>query len=487
MKTYFTRKKKIGRNDPCPCGSGKKYKKCCLGKRSFGETNQVEPERKTELPLRERNLILLEAIADIFGFKKGVQWEDIKRTISGDKIRNLYTVVSWLWPPDTDVKSILPTPSRELRALYLGDARPEFLAKNVLRFGLYADELLIVDPFHNPWCLARDYNPLEKPDQFRADTLRLILFVALLEPWIRSGLVTLIPDPSDFDYSLRRKTCELARERCKDWEPSPEDIEEFEPTQKADFKRFFLTMPKDHIAQTIKRAVPGVSEKQVEDTLAYVDKIRKEDPLALDQSVEATGGQLQIFRTGANLEMALYIAQLTGAFPYTNIRRRWQEILAIGKELPETAKIWSPLTKAFQDLEFKFLENVDSRFACLMRTDGRLEGFRAFLRKIWITVGGEPDVSKIGSLARDFRDELADEYHKAEAEWAEIDRALLKWAGTTVAGGIITGGLSLEIPALGFTLAAVVELIASRMKRREFRKKVPISVFVDLSGYKKKS
>ena len=23
---------KIGRNDPCPCGSGKKYKKCCLEK-----------------------------------------------------------------------------------------------------------------------------------------------------------------------------------------------------------------------------------------------------------------------------------------------------------------------------------------------------------------------------------------------------------------------------------------------------------------------
>ncbi|WP_276850611.1 SEC-C metal-binding domain-containing protein [Enterocloster lavalensis] len=23
---------KIGRNDECPCGSGKKYKRCCLGK-----------------------------------------------------------------------------------------------------------------------------------------------------------------------------------------------------------------------------------------------------------------------------------------------------------------------------------------------------------------------------------------------------------------------------------------------------------------------
>jgi hypothetical protein len=26
------KKKKIGRNEPCPCGSGKKYKKCCLQK-----------------------------------------------------------------------------------------------------------------------------------------------------------------------------------------------------------------------------------------------------------------------------------------------------------------------------------------------------------------------------------------------------------------------------------------------------------------------
>ena len=28
-KPQFDTTKKIGRNDPCPCGSGKKYKKCC--------------------------------------------------------------------------------------------------------------------------------------------------------------------------------------------------------------------------------------------------------------------------------------------------------------------------------------------------------------------------------------------------------------------------------------------------------------------------
>ena len=33
-KPYTRSTKKIGRNDPCPCGSGKKYKHCCMNKNS---------------------------------------------------------------------------------------------------------------------------------------------------------------------------------------------------------------------------------------------------------------------------------------------------------------------------------------------------------------------------------------------------------------------------------------------------------------------
>ncbi len=33
-RTPFVNTKKIGRNDPCPCGSGKKYKKCCGAKQA---------------------------------------------------------------------------------------------------------------------------------------------------------------------------------------------------------------------------------------------------------------------------------------------------------------------------------------------------------------------------------------------------------------------------------------------------------------------
>ncbi|VFS66460.1 Predicted metal-binding protein related to the C-terminal domain of SecA [Kluyvera cryocrescens] len=32
VKQPIVNAQKVGRNDPCPCGSGKKYKQCCLAK-----------------------------------------------------------------------------------------------------------------------------------------------------------------------------------------------------------------------------------------------------------------------------------------------------------------------------------------------------------------------------------------------------------------------------------------------------------------------
>ena len=44
----------IGRNDPCPCGSGKKYKKCCRGR----DEAQARKNRPAAVPaLREDDFI----------------------------------------------------------------------------------------------------------------------------------------------------------------------------------------------------------------------------------------------------------------------------------------------------------------------------------------------------------------------------------------------------------------------------------------------
>ena len=41
----IARRAKVGRNDPCHCGSGKKYKKCCLPKDEAAEQEELAKER----------------------------------------------------------------------------------------------------------------------------------------------------------------------------------------------------------------------------------------------------------------------------------------------------------------------------------------------------------------------------------------------------------------------------------------------------------
>ena len=57
------RKDKIGRNDPCPCGSGRKYKKCCQGKTSV-------PEIDLKLDYAKKHRIQFKTPEQIEGIRK---------------------------------------------------------------------------------------------------------------------------------------------------------------------------------------------------------------------------------------------------------------------------------------------------------------------------------------------------------------------------------------------------------------------------------
>lgn len=52
-----TLSKKIGRNDPCPCGSGKKYKKCCLEKEDDENFSKIENFFENYKQLRKESRI----------------------------------------------------------------------------------------------------------------------------------------------------------------------------------------------------------------------------------------------------------------------------------------------------------------------------------------------------------------------------------------------------------------------------------------------
>jgi SWIM/SEC-C metal-binding protein len=63
---------KIGRNDPCPCGSGKKYKKCCLAsdrEKALDERSMKQPE---DAAAAERISLAFSFDKDIDGYSNRV-------------------------------------------------------------------------------------------------------------------------------------------------------------------------------------------------------------------------------------------------------------------------------------------------------------------------------------------------------------------------------------------------------------------------------
>lgn len=59
-KLDFSRYLKLRRNDKCPCGSGKKYKKCCLEKVQVCQTMYKMLEITNRNPFRIDNRLILE-------------------------------------------------------------------------------------------------------------------------------------------------------------------------------------------------------------------------------------------------------------------------------------------------------------------------------------------------------------------------------------------------------------------------------------------
>jgi hypothetical protein len=437
-----------------------------------------------------RNRVLLRAAEDIFGFRKGRTWQDFKKNISGEEVRRFYEVQARLWRPDTNWFDIMPAPDAKLRGLYLGDIRPELILQNLIRFSLYSDHLYVLDPFHNPWLLRPEFNPIDNPDQFKADTIKLLYFLFQVAPWIEAGIVQLIPDPGDFDFGLKRETFEAAVVRRKGQEPHPSDLEDVRATGQQELQRVLLALPDEKLFHQLERSGQELTDHQKKEFLAYARRELQNDPLALEQPLLAqeggqTAGQLMILRGGANLETALLISGATGAFLYTNMAGRWQEIVEAREAMNETARMWSPLAKAFQALDFRFLNDVDVGFANRVREDGRLESFRALLRRIGKDAADLSGVGALEAYVRDCKDALVGEYQKAEADWSKIEEAFVKWAGGGAiigATGMISGHL---VPSVASLAAAVLNTINQlwlrHFRQQQFRRANPMSVLIDLS------
>ena len=191
-------KKKIRPNEPCGCGSGRKFKRCCRNKK-----HNQRPSW-TFMSIRERNWFLYNAVEDVLGLNKDKTWDDVRRGLTAEQVMEIHRVYAFLWPPDTDIYSLLPKPDGQCRGLYTGIIDPTTIPGFALGSAPFFDEILIQQPFINPAQVKPDFSPVHSPHLYRQQTLKNVFLLLILMPYIDAGFVNFFPDPCVFDEHFAR-------------------------------------------------------------------------------------------------------------------------------------------------------------------------------------------------------------------------------------------------------------------------------------------
>jgi len=394
---------KIGANDPCGCGSGKKYKKCCINKKEEDRTSW------NVLSIRERNLTLYNGVQDILGFNKGKDWDDVRRELSDEQIVKIHKLYGFLWPIDTNIFSLLPKPDNTLRALFTGIIDPRMTIYLALGAVPYFDEILIQHPFINPGVVKPEFSPVESPRQYKHQMLKDLLLFFYMQPFIESGVINFIPDPCYLDHHLHKQVLDMATQRSSRIDFSDLEKDQFTELLKDDFSRQMRLLPKEQRLYQIRKAMPDFSSEQIEEVLQYMDKLNQKDPLALLQdNVFGEGGQMIISKMIPNYEMTLFIAQATGSIILTDSETRWNELKSAQHlENGMVSYPWSDLSIYLNALEYFFSANTQEIFN--HRMTGDFGSLRKTFREIYLTIRNEnnvPDSYLIKRLIKDFKSGL---------------------------------------------------------------------------------
>jgi Protein of unknown function (DUF4238) len=296
----------LGPNDDCGCGSGRKFKYCCkdlpLSDRPTWDVYGI----------RERNLMFSYAVQGILGLNSGKTWDDVRRELSGEQVKQIHEAFGSLWPEDTDLSELLPRPRNgRLRAVYLGMSDPRTVESSVLGWLPYFDEVVLAHPFINHLRIKPEYSPTASPAKHKAQTLKNVLLLLLLEPYIQAGYVHLIPCPGDFNPQFGTTMLQMATQRAADWKPDRNSLGSLEVIGKDDHLRLMRQMPESFHRSSIRQHSPDASDAYINAAIAYMKSELAEDPCALLQPIAPgeAGGQFLYYK-GYSLESAMYLASL---------------------------------------------------------------------------------------------------------------------------------------------------------------------------------
>jgi len=482
---------KIKRNDSCPCGSGKKYKYCCEGKTDW---NQIIREGKDWIPhlsIRGRDILFIDEISKALQFdtsKARLSLKEYKAAFTDGAVRRIHEAIMEVWPPDMDIKGVLRVAQADVTGLYIGDYRTEFILKGLVRHSIYADKLLVVDPFVYPRSVRDEFNPILTPEQYRSQTLKNVNFWFSLVPWIKAGIVEIIRTPNDFDRQLnwdsikrQQKKFEENEELKKALEESTRELKDRGVEEEA-LRDLILSAPNDYLEKVFRELALEKNGISLKDFIAYIEKIREENPNFLEPFESGKeAGQLHMLSSGASYDIAKLTTALTGSYLVTDIYSKWKEIEIDRESHHAENNEWTPFAKAFQSLKLKYLDNLSLEHALILRKEERLESLRVFLRKVWRSAcTGEPFSE---ANAKILAEELREEVKKAEQEWKQIDSNLLKWFGAELSGELLAAGPLIASGYANFLAAAMlassgITLAVTHLEEKSFQDKFPAAFFM---------
>lgn len=310
----------------CACGSGIAFRNCCAD-----ITPTMRPSWRV-MGIRERNLALLNGIHDIFLKDAKKSWLDVRRDLSDDQVRSIHELFTALWPADTRLIDLLPSPqNKRSRALLLGMTDARSVCALVVGMLAYVDEVVAVHPFINANAMRPEFSPIKQPAQHRTQTLNDVFTMLVLEPFIAEGRVHLIPDPLDYDTGFRQEIMSISKQFEDKGALGPIDTALAEALSKDEWMRCIKRLPLQDLKAQLKRMIPEDSTEITQADLDVVaSQFKKEleiDPLALidPPGSSSSGGELRVMK-GFSRETGLFIATLIGAFVYTNSDTMWERL-----------------------------------------------------------------------------------------------------------------------------------------------------------------
>ena len=317
-----------GADDPCGCGSGISFSDCCADVASHRRPSW------SVLSIRERNLGLMQGIKRILGLdKENATWLEVRKKLSNEQVCEIHQLYAALWPTDTQLLDLLPSPqTKRSRALFLGSIDARTFSTSVRGMLAYVDELVVVHPFANANGIRPEYSPVHHPERFRAQTLRSVFVLMLLEPYIAAGRIHLVPDPMDYDAGFRSEIIDITKNSIDKLEPGPVDLQSYIALHHGERMRAIKRLPfsrlKAHIRKSATRMPELLIDANVESIANIWKKEIEDDPLSLlDPPLSSDEGGEIMLEKSFTRETGLFIATLTGSIIYTNSDTQWKRLL----------------------------------------------------------------------------------------------------------------------------------------------------------------